>query len=487
MEDRFLIKRWRNDQLDLLRQKELLTDAEQDKYFYDVILKLYEQERPAQIIFSFLMKDELIGYGGLVHIDWKARVAEISFLLETTRNNNIELFKREFSIYLKLIKVIAFEEVKLFKINTCAFDVRNFLYPPLLENGFKEEARLRGVNVINGKRYDSVIHSFFFSDYARKFKPTFNVLVTSISAKISLLKQVRFAIERSEVNGLLYGGDIDDTCIGKYFVDVFWTMPLLNAENVKSIKNFCLQNDIKLIIPTRDGELAFWAELKAEFLASGISIMISSLSAIRATMDKLQFSEIGEKLGFPVVPSSLKISDIRSTSFVVKEQFGAGSRSMGLDLLKEKALEQAGSLKNPIFQPFIKGIEYSVDIFIKSNKVAKGVVCRKRVKVVNGESQVTTTEFNKELSDICTGFAVALKLYGHVMFQVLQDENGLFKIIECNARFGGASTLSIAAGLDSFYWLLLESNNHDLDSYPFRPVPTPLRQVRFASDLIESI
>jgi carbamoyl-phosphate synthase large subunit len=35
--------------------------------------------------------------------------------------------------------------------------------------------------------------------------------------------------------------------------------------------------------------------------------------------------------------------------------------------------------------------------------------------------------------------------------------DGALQVIECNPRFGGASTASIAVGLDSLYWSLAEA------------------------------
>src|SRR5688500_4916477 len=78
-EDIFLIKEWRNEQLDVLRQKQPLTDEQQKLYFQTVVSKLFAEENPRQILVSYLKDEILIGYGGLVHIDWEDKRAEVSF------------------------------------------------------------------------------------------------------------------------------------------------------------------------------------------------------------------------------------------------------------------------------------------------------------------------------------------------------------------------------------------------------------------------
>ena len=78
-EDRTVIMKWRNEQMYHLRQNKILTRETQNKYFNNVVEKLFNEKEPNQIIFSFLENDICIGYGGLVHINWIDKNAEISF------------------------------------------------------------------------------------------------------------------------------------------------------------------------------------------------------------------------------------------------------------------------------------------------------------------------------------------------------------------------------------------------------------------------
>lgn len=156
-EDRLDIMKWRNEQIYHLRQKKPLTIENQDIYFKTIISNLFDQEQPNQILFSFLENNNLIGYGGLVHLNWFDKNAEISFIM----NTDLEKFRFEdvWKAYLKLIEKVAFEELKFHKIFTYAFDLRPNLYPVLISAGFKEEARLDQHCFYEGKYIDVVIHS----------------------------------------------------------------------------------------------------------------------------------------------------------------------------------------------------------------------------------------------------------------------------------------------------------------------------------------
>ena len=87
-EDRFAIMKWRNEQLFHLRQTKPLTEEDQEHYFIAVVSKLFQQNQPSQLLFSYLEKDICIGYGGLVHINWVDRNTEISFIMDTAKEND---------------------------------------------------------------------------------------------------------------------------------------------------------------------------------------------------------------------------------------------------------------------------------------------------------------------------------------------------------------------------------------------------------------
>ena len=160
-EDMYPIMQWRNEQIDILRQKEPLTKEKQEWYFRNVVDKLFEVEKPNQLLFGFLENDILIGYGGFVHIDWESQNAEISFLTDSKRLEP-DMFSKDWESFLNLIKRIANLELDFTKIYTYSYDIRPKLYQILKKNNFIEEARLKNHISINDKQYDVFIHSYFF-------------------------------------------------------------------------------------------------------------------------------------------------------------------------------------------------------------------------------------------------------------------------------------------------------------------------------------
>ena len=167
-EDRYDILNWRNSQIDILRQQKQISREEQDNYFKTVIDALFDQEKPNQILWSFLYDGKLIGYGGLVHIDWQNKTAEISFLTETCRNQSQQQFISDWIIYLSLIKRVA-KNLSFSSIFTYAYDIRPNLYIALEKSGFKETKRMKDFIEINGEMKDVVIHTFDLQQLHWKF------------------------------------------------------------------------------------------------------------------------------------------------------------------------------------------------------------------------------------------------------------------------------------------------------------------------------
>jgi len=159
-EDIFKIKEWRNRQIDVLRQKEELTDEDQRVYYNSVVKPSFGERQPRLILFSYLLDNQCIGYGGLTNIDWEAKRAEISFLLNPERVQDAQLYQREFSVFLKLIKKVAFEDLGMNRLFTETYDLRPAHINILELNGFKREGCMQKHVMVQGCLVDSLIHGF---------------------------------------------------------------------------------------------------------------------------------------------------------------------------------------------------------------------------------------------------------------------------------------------------------------------------------------
>ncbi len=478
------IRQWRNAQMDVLRQSTAISLEEQKSYFAEHIWPDKSSLNPRQILLAIEQHGELIGYGGLVHISWPYRRAEISFLLNPTLEQNHKVLRDIFSRYLMMIQGFAFEDIKLHRLTTETYEHR-VLHIEILESvGFKLEGRLREHIIVDGKLRNSLLHASLANEWCdrRNSNSLLGVIVTSASRKVPLIRALKDATFRLTRNTQVIAGDIDPLSIARLEADDFWQMPRLSDETISDLIDGCRSRGISIVLPTRDGELEFWARHREAFSQAGIEVIVSSSESIARCRDKLAFASFGCDAGLPMIPASKSPDIFGDVPLVVKERYGSASRGLGLNMTLATALEHARDLEEPIFQPLVPGPEISIDGWVDKHGIVAGVVLRRRDRVVSGESQVTTTFTDTALEEQATQVLTALQLRGPVVMQAIVDE-GKLHVIECNPRFGGASTAAIAVGLDSLYWSVAEALD-ELDSPVFKRVPSEVRQIRMPVDRV---
>jgi carbamoyl-phosphate synthase large subunit len=309
------------------------------------------------------------------------------------------------------------------------------------------------------------------------------VLVTSSGKKAPLVRAMQTATREVLPSHAVMAGDSDERALTQYVAVGFWAMPPTRDEFLNEIVYGLRRRQVRIVLPTRDGELMFWANHAERLAREGIQVIVSKPDSLQRCLDKLEFARFGAAHGLPFIPTSELCDDVHSGCWVVKERFGAGSRSIGLKLDCADAIAHAEKLESAIFQPHIDGQEISVDAWLDRQHQLKGLILRRRDCVVNGESQVTTTFSDARLEAQATAILQSLQLSGPVVMQILVGADGGVHVIECNPRFGGASTIGIAAGLTSLHWSLLEATGAELMFWPFRRIEGQIRQIRLPNDI----
>ena len=78
-----IIRQWRNEQMDVLRQSKPISKAEQIAYYEKNVWPEMIKKNPDKILLSIMYDGVLKGYGGLVYLSWEHLRGEISFILDT--------------------------------------------------------------------------------------------------------------------------------------------------------------------------------------------------------------------------------------------------------------------------------------------------------------------------------------------------------------------------------------------------------------------
>ena len=284
------------------------------------------------------------------------------------------------------------------------------------------------------------------------------ILFSSLSAKLALYREVTRDARHFHRDAKVIACDSDPYCSASREVEHFIPLPKISDLSDEKLIEICKLHEISNILPTRDGELLFWAQ-RREFLAQhNIQVWVSNEECIELCNDKLSFYESWKNCPIPAISTYETLPDNQVSRWVVKPRSGSGGRMNKLDLNYHEACNIASSTKDKIvFQPFVSGREFSAEAWISKENRCYGPLLRWRNKVVDGESHQSAVFRNQEWEEkVRNVFLHRPGLFGHCLAQVLVQEDGTLNLVEINPRLGGASPLALRAGLTSISWNLLQ-------------------------------
>jgi carbamoyl-phosphate synthase large subunit len=283
-----------------------------------------------------------------------------------------------------------------------------------------------------------------------------NILITSASRKVSLIKAFKKALTQ-EGGGEVIATDINPLSASFCFSDKAIIIPPSNDSSfISTLLSLCHKLKIKLIVPTRDEELLVFSENIDKFVAIGTAVMVSSKETIAICSDKLKFASFCIANGIPV-PKTFGNNDLRDGEMhfplIIKSRFSKGSKNV----FRVSGMGELHCLlsyvQDPLIQEYIEGREYTIDIFADFEGRVISVVPRLRLSVFGGESFIGKTVKDYSLIDAAIHLATELKLIGHGTIQCFCNR-GDIRFIEVNPRFGGGAALGFSAGANTPLYLI---------------------------------
>jgi carbamoyl-phosphate synthase large subunit len=272
-----------------------------------------------------------------------------------------------------------------------------------------------------------------------------NVLITSVARKVWLVEAFRRAV--APLGGRVLAADADPLAVGLRLADAAVDLPRQDDPGFEAaLLAACADKDIRLIVPTRDGELAWFAARRAQLSEAGVVVMVAAPEVIALCQDKRAFAEHCLDAGFDVAAVAPTRQAAPLPAFA-RPRWGAGGRGAG-------RVEDAATLARLepwdewVVQPIVEAPEYTIDLFADFAGEVLSVAPRQRLRVVAGESVVGVTVEAPRLVERAVDLARSLGLVGHNTLQAFW-EGGEPLWIEVNPRYGGGAALGFAAGADT--------------------------------------
>ena len=289
----------------------------------------------------------------------------------------------------------------------------------------------------------------------------FDVLLSSAGRRVALLRLFRQSLRELGLEGRILASDASSLSAAFHDSDAGFVVPrCYDPDFIPTLLDICARERIRLLVPTIDPELPILAAHKAEFLALGTTVAVSTLDVVDVGNDKQRTHEFLVSSGFPTVHQA-RLQDVFSdpsgwrAPLIVKP--AQGSAGVGVQVVKDVAhLPFLEGSERLIVQSLAPGLEYTVDVLVDRKGSVVCAVPRRRVEVRSGEVSKGVTERQPAIVGLATDICETLPgPYGAITVQIFFDhESQELSVIEINPRFGGGFPLTRHAGGDYPRWMI---------------------------------
>ncbi len=232
---------------------------------------------------------------------------------------------------------------------------------------------------------------------------------------------------------------------------------------INHILDICKEKNVSVILTLIDPELVLLSDYKEIFEAQGIKLILSDLNFIKQTFDKFGFYNTYKdtiKLVETVGSYEDALEKINSGdwAYPLFAKLRDGSASIGIKkIAAPRDFEGVKENKQYIYQPFIDGTEYGVDVYfdmISGDLVS--VFMKKKIAMRAGETDKAVSVKSDKVLDEIEKFKNIKGLYGPIDVDVFVSNDGDVFINEINPRFGGGHPHAYGCGVN-FMKLILNN------------------------------
>ena len=286
----------------------------------------------------------------------------------------------------------------------------------------------------------------------------FNVLVPGAGgpAGINTIKSLKII----PFKGKIVATDSDNLSAGFFLSDLHYIMPRVDdASFIDTLLKIIKEQNIEVLMPSSGFDIYGYSDNYDLIKEHGAIPIVSKRKVLEICRDKfLSFSFLSKK--FPFVFTTQSPEKIDTFPIIAKPRFGKGSKNVILIENKFELEYVTKKFDNMIFQEYLPGTEFTVDVLSDLNEKSIMAIPRIRIDTKAGISVKGKIVRSPVIESLCKSIVEVLGIRGPSCIQLKESQNGELKIIEINPRFGGGTIFTTLAGAN-FPAMLLEllSNN----------------------------
>ncbi len=264
----------------------------------------------------------------------------------------------------------------------------------------------------------------------------------SAPAGINTIKSLRL----SDFRGKILSTDSNNLSAGFYLSDYYEVIPEAEAgDYIEVLLNIIDRYNIEVLMPSSGYDIFPFSEFKTKLKKHGAFPVVSDRNVLEICRDKIStFNHLNKDFNLPF--TTLNPQEINTFPVIAKPRYGKGSRDI-IQVSDEKELQYVASkYENMIYQEYLPGDEYTIDVMsdFEANPIVS--VPRLRLQTKSGISTKGKIVLNKYLIEESMKIVTKLKIVGPSCIQVKKDKSDDFRLVEINPRLGGGTIFTTLAG-----------------------------------------
>ena len=275
-------------------------------------------------------------------------------------------------------------------------------------------------------------------------------MITSAGKRVSLTRKFMKELKAVAAEGKVFTADMNPVMAPAGVVsDQCFRVPRCTSEDyIETLMTLCIGNNIGLIVPTIDTELAVLSANKGVFAKAGIQILVPDYDFVMTCRDKRNTAEFFRQ--HDIRTPEARDKHLPEFPMFAKPYDGSLSTNLHVIRRQEDLTEEIMNDSKLIFMEYIDKAEYTeftVDMYYGRDNKVKSIVPRERLEIRAGEINKGITRKNYLVDYLKQRVGYVPGVVGCICIQLFYRESDNDVIgIEINPRFGGGYPLSYCAG-----------------------------------------
>jgi carbamoyl-phosphate synthase large subunit len=264
-------------------------------------------------------------------------------------------------------------------------------------------------------------------------------------AGINTIKSLKMA----GFGGKIIATDSSILSAGFFMASAHVVMPKVVDEVNYMMKLEQVINDhnIEVLMPSSGYDIQPYSKHRKQIEELGAKPVVSDLECMEICYDKMMtFQKLNGKFDMPFTTTNP--DKIPEFPIIAKPRREKGGYEMMI-IEHENDLRQATSkFQDMIFQEYLPGAEYTIDVLCNLNKKPLVAVPRIRLETKGGISTKGKVVHDPQIERICMDVADYVGIRGPCCIQMKEAKDGTLKLVEVNPRMGGGTIFAALAGVN---------------------------------------